>query len=32
MDALVLGDVVLDKGAQPSLEDDENWRDEFQLD
>ena len=32
MDALVLGDVVLDKGAQPSFEDDESWRDEFQLD
>ena len=32
MDALVLGDVILDKSSQPPFEDRENWRDEFQLD
>ena len=29
LDALVLGDVVLDKANQPRFEDNENWRDEF---
>ena len=32
LDALVLGDVLLDKASQPSFKDDKNWRDEFQLD
>ena len=32
MDALVLGDIILDKSSQPSLEDHEDWRNEFQLD
>jgi carbamoyltransferase len=32
MDALVLEDCVLLKGEQPDFEDDETWRQEFQLD
>ena len=32
MDALVLGDIVLDKSSQPDFVDSERWRDEFQLD
>ena len=32
MDTLVLEDCILDKTAQPPLEDDENWREAFQLD
>ena len=32
MDTLVLEDCILDKSAQAPLEDDEDWRKEFQLD
>jgi len=32
IDALVLEDCILDKSAQLPFEDDENWREEFQLD
>jgi carbamoyltransferase len=32
MDHLVLGSYLLDKEGQPKYEDDENWRDSYQLD
>ncbi len=32
MDALVLGDCLLDKAGQPAFEDDPDWRKRFALD
>ena len=32
MDYLVLGSFLLEKGSQPEYEDDENWRENYQLD
>ena len=32
MDLLVLEDCVLEKSAQPEVEDDGSWRDEYELD